>query len=231
MLADDSDTKKPRDLRRTEIERSEANVVKVAQAIVGFINPFEMEQKNKLYCISSGASATSEIESDVILAEAVGADAKDDFISERLEKHEKFFDPIKRLNLKTSELAKETTIKSFQNKIIEYRQQSNIAFQLLVRSQCDDLRIDLKELLAYPLTPVPYSIVTSDGFLNKTDKSKGYHFLTKDVEDVPPPPDDKTLVIEGGNAAFYYLKARYIYIFDESHKNNTSGYQTFLYDV
>jgi hypothetical protein len=54
-----------------------------------------------------------------------------------------------------SELAKKTTIKSSQNKIFEYRQQSNIAFQLLVRSQCDDLRIDLKELLAYPLTPVP----------------------------------------------------------------------------
>ena len=106
MLADDSDAKKHDDLRRTEIERSEANVVKVA----------EMEQKDKLYCISSGASATSEIERDVILAEASGADAKVDFISERLEKHEKFFDPIKRLNLKTSELAKKTTIKSSQNK-------------------------------------------------------------------------------------------------------------------
>ena len=155
-----------------------------------------MEQKDKLYCISSGASATSEIERDVILAEAFGADTKVDFISERLKKHERFFDPIKRLNLKRlSELAKKTTIKSSENKIIEYRQQSNIAFHLLVRSQCDDLRIDLKELLAYPLTPVPYSIATSDGFLNKTDKSKGYHFLTKDVEDVPPPPDDKTVVI------------------------------------
>jgi hypothetical protein len=197
MLADDSDAKKHRNLRRTEIERL---------AIVGFINPFEMEQKGKLYCISSGASATSEIERDVILAEASGADAKVDFISECLEKHEKFFDPIKRLNLKTSELAKKTTIKSSQNKIIEYRQQSNIAFQLLVRSQCDDFRIDLKELLAYPLTPVPYSIATLDGFLNKADKSKGYHCLTKDVEDVPPPPNDKKLVIEDGNAAFYYLK-------------------------
>ena len=204
MLADDSDAKKHRELRRTEIERSEKNVVKVAEAIVGFINPFEMEQKDKLYCI---ASATSAIECDVILAETFGAKAKVDFISERLEKHEKFFDPIKRLNLKTlSELAKKTTIKSSQNKIIEYRQQSNIAFQLIVRSQCDDLGIDLKELLAYPLTPVPYSIATSDGFLNKTDKSKGYHFLTKDVEDVPPPPDDKTLVIEDGNVAFCYLK-------------------------
>jgi hypothetical protein len=115
MLADDSDAKIHRDPCRTEIERSEANVVKVAEEIVGFINPFEMDQKDKLYCISSGASATSEIERDLILAEAFGADAKVDFISERLEKHEKFFDPIKRLNLKTfSELAKKTTIKSSQ---------------------------------------------------------------------------------------------------------------------
>ena len=44
MLANDFDAKKHRDLRRTEIERSEANVVEVAEAIVGFINPFEMEQ-------------------------------------------------------------------------------------------------------------------------------------------------------------------------------------------
>jgi hypothetical protein len=64
----------------------------------------------------------------------------------------------------------------------------------------------LKELLVYPLTPVPYSIATPDGFLNKADKSKGDHFLNKDVEDVTPPPDDKTLVTEDDNAAFCYLK-------------------------
>ena len=48
MLGDDSEAKKHRDLRRTEIERSEANVVKVAEAIVGFINPFEMETKRQV---------------------------------------------------------------------------------------------------------------------------------------------------------------------------------------
>jgi hypothetical protein len=42
MLADDSDAKKHRNIRRTEIERL---------AIVGFINPFEMEQKDKLYTL------------------------------------------------------------------------------------------------------------------------------------------------------------------------------------
>ena len=48
MLVDDSDAKKHRGLRKTGIERSEANVVKVAEAIVGFINPFEMETKRQV---------------------------------------------------------------------------------------------------------------------------------------------------------------------------------------
>ena len=30
-------------------------------------------------------------------------------------------------------------------------------------------------VLKYPLTPVPYAIGTADGFLAKTDKSKGFH--------------------------------------------------------
>jgi hypothetical protein len=68
------------------------------------------------------------------------------------------------------------------------------------------LRGEIIRLLAYPLTPVPYNVAIADDFLNKADKSKGYHFLTKYVEDVPPPSDDKTLVIEDGNAAFHYLK-------------------------
>jgi hypothetical protein len=38
MLANDFDAKKHRDLRRTEIERSEANVVEVAEAIVGLVS-------------------------------------------------------------------------------------------------------------------------------------------------------------------------------------------------
>jgi hypothetical protein len=63
MLADDSEAKKHRDLCRTEIERSEANVVKDAEAIVVFINSFEMEQRDKLYCISARSSFKSILRS------------------------------------------------------------------------------------------------------------------------------------------------------------------------
>ena len=47
---------------------------------------------------------------------------------------------------------------------------------------------------------------TPDGFLMKTDKSKVFHYLTKEVETEDFPPSVETLVIEDGNALFYYMK-------------------------
>ena len=37
----------------------------VMQAISNFINPYEIENKNMLYCLSSGASAPNDIEQDL----------------------------------------------------------------------------------------------------------------------------------------------------------------------
>ena len=89
---------------------------------------------------------------------------------------------------------------------MEYRQQGNIAFQLLVKSQCQEPKVDLAEMLKYPLTPVPYSIGTADGFLAKNEKSKGFKYLMKDTDMATPPPQDQTLlVIEDGNALFHSM--------------------------
>ena len=70
-----------------------------------------------------------------------------------------------------AQTSKSVKLRSKQNKVTELKQQGNIAFQLLLKSRQGDLDVDLKELLAYQLTPVPYSLGTADGFLVKTDKS------------------------------------------------------------
>ena len=59
-------------------------------------------------------------------------------------------------------MSKKVRVRTSQNKLMEYRQQSNIAFQLLIKSQKEGLPIDLKELVKFQLTPVPYSIATAD---------------------------------------------------------------------
>lgn len=69
----------------------------------------------------------------------------------RLDIHEKFFEFIKRLNLKKAEdMKKKVNIDSVKNNV-EYRLQRNIAIQLLIQSQKSGMKIDL-HLMKYPLT-------------------------------------------------------------------------------
>ena len=103
-------------------------------------------------------------------------------------------------------MGKIVVVKTTSNRELFYRQQSNIAFQLLVRAQEQPEKIELKELVKYPLMPVPSAIGTADGFLLKTNKAKGFEFLTKGIDDADIPPDGDTLNIEDGNAAFYSMK-------------------------
>ena len=152
----------------------------------------------KLYYIVSGKPATPEVESEVMSAESVGKEAKDEFTEERLKKGQKFFEPIRRQCLKTfADMGKTVVGKTTSNRELLYRQQSNIAFQ----EQPE--KIQLKQLVKYPLMPVPSAIGTADGFLLKTNKAKGFEFLTKGIEDADIPPDGDTLNIEDGNATFY----------------------------
>jgi hypothetical protein len=98
-----------------------------------------------------------------------------------------FFDRIKQLKLKTmATMNKKTRFKKFNNKIVEYREQGNVAFQLLVKSQKASQQVDVKELMPFQLTTVPTSIATADNLAN-TDKSKVFHYLTKDLDDADIP--------------------------------------------
>ena len=134
-----------------------------------------------------------DIATDVLRAEKEGKEAREAFIKDRLEKNDNIFEPIKRLNLKTlGNMNKQMKVTTASNKVIQYKQQGNIAFQLFVKSQSQGLQLDLKELMTYPLTPVPFSIGTADGFLAKTDKSKSFQYLTKDCEDAPVPAPEYT---------------------------------------
>ena len=208
MLANSESSTWHRDLRPAEIKKGDQEVCQTQEAILGSTNPFTINDKDNLYCISSGSRVPKDHEPDILTAEVKGKQAKETFIQERLEKGEKFVDSIKRMNLKTMEdMGKHVKVNTASNKIVQYRQQGNIAMQLLVRSQTPELRIELADLMKYPLTPVPFSIGTADGGFAKTDKSKGLKYLLDDTDTMTVPPQDKTvLLIEDGNALFHSIK-------------------------
>ena len=206
MLAESRGNKKHRDLRPAEVKKSETMVSRAVAAVTSFINPFDVSDPEKLYCLSSGAAVDSDVERSVLGAEKVGKDAKENFIRDRLEKKDHFFEPIKKMKLKTmSDSHKTAQIKTKSNKIIEFKQQSTVMLNLLVRVQ-QGADVDIEDIMKYPLTPVPFALGTADGFLTKTDKSKGLHYLSKDVDTADVPPQDTTMIIEDGNALYYYMR-------------------------
>ena len=189
------------------MKRGESRVEKTVETFQNFVNPFDADKERFLF-VSSGISASPEVEKDILRAEEVGLEAKETFIKDRLQKEIRFFDPIKKLKLKTfGDMKKRVKLKTSSNKEVQYIQQGNIAFQLLVKSQklLGD-KLELAELMSYQLTPVPYSLALADGLMSKTDNSKGMHHLVTDTDDatVTPYPNE-ILVIEDGNAVFHSL--------------------------
>ena len=85
-----------------------------------------------------------------------------------------------------------------------YQEQCNLAFQLLVKSQMLDMPIDLKELMHYPLSPVPHALGTPDGFFAKTNKATILHYLLQDRDEEVTYPKD-VLFIQDGNALFHMM--------------------------
>ena len=88
--------------------------------------------------------------------------------------------------------------------LIQYQEQSNLPFQLLVKSQVLDEPLDLDELMCYSLSPVPHSLGTPDGFFAKTNKAAMMHFLLDNKTDEVPYPKD-AIFIQDGNALFHVL--------------------------
>ena len=115
-----------------------------------FVNPFTIEDKENLDNITSGVKVSKIIENDVNNAEKIGEDQRIKFITERLKKQKFFFDPIKKVKLKTmADGNKRTKVRGKQGKPIEIKQHGNIAFQLLIKAQKLHKNINLAEVVKY----------------------------------------------------------------------------------
>ena len=162
MQSESQGGRQHKDLRRAEVQKSAKRVEKTMAAIQSSMNPFNVPNKDKLYCISSGVPAPASVEKDMMAAESLGKQAKEAFITERLDMKERFFDPVKKMKLKTFQSSTKTVkLKTAQNKIITYKQHSSVTLQLLVKSHAHG-RVNVEELMQYPL-----SLGTADGCMGK----------------------------------------------------------------
>ena len=90
-----------KELRVLQMKNSEDNVRKITEAILGFTNPIAVENKEKLYCLSSGIPATQEVSNSVLQAHGLDKDAMVPIFEKRLvDKSVKIHEPIQRIKIK-----------------------------------------------------------------------------------------------------------------------------------
>lgn len=108
-----------RELELAEIAKSEQAVGRVINAITNFTNPFTVHNKDRLFCLASGAPVPADVEKDVLESEDIGKAAKKEFVDSLKDADvENFFNPIKRKKLKTMEKCnKKVTLTSSQGKV------------------------------------------------------------------------------------------------------------------
>ena len=187
--------------------KSEKIVTRTQKAIYSFINPFDAEVKDNLVVLSSGAAVPDDIAEDILKAESSGREARDQFINDRLEKNKDFYKPIKRIKLKSfKDMNMRLKMTFKENKVIQYKEQSNKALYLMIQSQKQGIQIDVKELAKYPMTCIPFSVGLPCNSMVKTDKSKLFHKVFEGIDDSAMPPVGETLYIYDGNANYHCLR-------------------------
>jgi hypothetical protein len=137
--------------------------------------------KKHIYILSSGSPVPPDIEHDVLNAEKAGQLEKEKFVWERLHnvsgehtafEEKYFFDKVPKLKLKSmAKTNKKVKLTSTQGQVIQYQEQGNASFQILVKSHLLSQPISIGELMTFCLTPVPHSLGTPDGYMAKTNKA------------------------------------------------------------
>ena len=189
---------KHRDLDTAQVRKSERAIQNVMTAISYFTNPWRTPNKEKLFSLASGTPVPADVEVDVFQADTVGKTLKEDFIQNRLgyASTKSFFDTLKRQTLRRMEANnKKVSLTTSQGKLIQYQEQSNLAFKLLIKSQMQKAPLDLDTLMGYSLSPVPHCLGTADGFFARTNKAS--------MMQVAYPKD--SMFIQYGNALFHTM--------------------------
>ena len=112
------------DLLPSRIQGDQSDVQTVQGTITSlFVHPFSELQ---LVGLSSDIVATEKIESDLLEAETKGEEQMKNFIEKRLvDQTIDFYEPIKRLSLRTFSSLKKVKVKIY-NKVIQFSAQSDI---------------------------------------------------------------------------------------------------------
>ncbi|KAG1671659.1 hypothetical protein GQR58_016336 [Nymphon striatum] len=173
------------DLQSSRVKRDENDVKSIVDMLENnWTNPFS-NQPSDLVSLSTGAAATSAITSDLLKARSKGEEAFK-IHKERLESGSGFFDPIKKQNLQTfTVLQKNIVVNAVTNREMILKADNRVFGNMLLIAK--SRKLDMKDVLQYPLGPKPWALANADGTLKKTGKATLGNHLEKEVANVDVP--------------------------------------------
>lgn len=173
------------DVKDSRIKKDGEAIKRLTESIRKHINPFDGSVNQlALFNVTTGKCAQEDTLKFLLNIEAIGETAKNAFITECSENENRFEKPIKRQKIRTfAGEQKKIVRKSVDGKLQEEMTNKNLFARMLATSATN--KIDIVEVLKYPLTPTPRSLSHADGSFVKTDKSTLASHLETKVADLP----------------------------------------------
>ena len=151
---------------------NEADVQKLVSCLTTELmaNPFTQESES-LVNFATGVVLPNDSADGLIRSTEKGRQQMNTFVEKRLNTNQvSFWDPIPKLKVKTFEsTTRKIQVKAVSDKLVTVGADRELFGRLLIAANVR--QINLKQVLCYELSSVPFSLAYQDGSLRKTNKS------------------------------------------------------------
>ncbi|GBM65011.1 hypothetical protein AVEN_68937-1 [Araneus ventricosus] len=187
-----------KELDQSRIKCDAMHTKNVRDSLLSFINSFNNKNEQLLNIVTGGIISDS-LKNDIENAYAYGNKEFSTFINDRLvEKKIDLFHPIKYFKLKTFSDTGKNVQTSVKSENIALKTSRQLLSRLLLVAKVKNL--NLEDLMAFSLNPIPAALGNYGGSLVKTNKAKLMHFnlghqnIHLSITNISP---NSTLIIDG----------------------------------
>ena len=183
----------PQDLRPNQMKKNNKHLQNIVETLQENIAPFsESIDKESLFNIGPGKAALARAADFLLSIVEKGCVNRDKFIQESIDQPKRFEDKITRNKLFTlANEGKRYRLRS-DNKVASVQMVRDLFATILFLSL--QHKIDMEEVLSYPLTPIPSSLCHVDGLKQITPKVKVLYELESRIPDDMPTNIDAIVI-------------------------------------
>ena len=186
VLTEDRVGASHKEFSKNGVLRDEGDVQKLINCFTSnaMTDPFSNEAGGELFNFATGVLLPTNVADNLLSSTVKGREQMDMFVKQHLETSEvNFWDLVLNLKVKSfSTMAKKANVK-VDDRVITVSADRDFFGRLLIAANTQE--INLKEVLSYKLSSVPFALAHQDGSIRKTTKSVLAKMLEDQVEVQP----------------------------------------------